>query len=64
MKSLENKAFSGGPSGARSRDLRIKRPSPEEREGFYFRDDADNVIVRDLRVNRASLGEMAVWGGE
>ena len=26
MKTLENKGFSGGPTGARSRDLRIKRP--------------------------------------
>jgi hypothetical protein len=27
MNSLGNKAFDGGPGGARSRDLRIKRPS-------------------------------------
>lgn len=62
MKTLENKALDGGPSGARSRDLRIKRPSAESRWARVFREESVPPVTRSLPVTRlAELAEAAPY---
>lgn len=66
MKSTENKAKDGGPSGARSRDLRIKRPCTESLICLRCGGIRERIYTREPRANCwvIKVGEQYYAGDE